>query len=190
MGSCFSSETDSFNPLTAKVISVDGSLREYFVPVNVSQVLQLECPTPTSFFLCNSDKLFFDDYIPALDSKEELQEGQIYFILPVSRLQYPLTAREMAALAVKASVALMDGSKKSRRRQRKIQISPVFNENQSVGSEDFDGIKRFGMEGKVKGHLRSTSVRKMQRSASRRAKIGYRSFRAKLSTIHEGFVAE
>lgn len=181
MGSCFSSKTDSDTSLMVQVISTTGSLREYSVPVTAAQVLQSETDTPSSFFVCNSDKLYFDSYIPPLNSLELLLLGQIYFVLPIIKLQYPLTASGMAALAVKASTALSECSTKGSRRQRKIRVLPV---NQGDEVEMLDGSKRF--EKKIVGLSRSGSMRKMQRSASRRAKTAYRSFRTRLSTIHEG----
>ncbi|KAJ8549984.1 hypothetical protein K7X08_033691 [Anisodus acutangulus] len=48
----------------------------------------------------------FGDVISALNENEELQLGQLYFALPLSRLKHKLKAEEMAALAVKASSAL------------------------------------------------------------------------------------
>nr|GFB49671.1 hypothetical protein [Tanacetum cinerariifolium] len=56
----------------------------------------------TSFFVCNSDNLSYDQHIRALDAQHELDAGQIYFVLPVSKLRDRLSASEMAALAVKA----------------------------------------------------------------------------------------
>lgn len=119
MGCCLSSkgsgaegrgsETDINT--TASVISANGDLHQYTIPLTVSKVLEMEFPTRTPpaanyFFVCNSDRLYYDDYIPALDVEDELQANQIYFVLPASKLQYRLTASDMAALAVKASLAL------------------------------------------------------------------------------------
>ncbi|GJT82655.1 secreted RxLR effector protein 161-like protein [Tanacetum coccineum] len=72
-------------------------------PKIVSEVLQYEKP---SFFVCNSDNLYQDQDIPSLDSEDELDAGQIYFILPKSMLARGLSASDMASLAVKASLAL------------------------------------------------------------------------------------
>ncbi|KAI8003526.1 hypothetical protein LOK49_LG08G00022 [Camellia lanceoleosa] len=112
----------------ANVISVNGDLHRYAVPVTVSQVLLMEMENPTTttttttpssssssssstwtpkFFMCNSDRLYYDDYIQALDAEDQLEANQIYFVLPSSRLQYQLTSSDMAALAVKASLALL-----------------------------------------------------------------------------------
>ncbi|XP_068649324.1 uncharacterized protein [Aristolochia californica] len=184
MGSCFSSQADSVTLSVATVISFNGALREFPVPVTVSQVLQLEAST---CFLCNSDKLYFDQYIPALNSDDHLQVGQIYFVLPMNKLQYPLTASDMAALAVKASVALAEGSK-GKGRRKKYRVSPVLDVSEPIGDGD-DGFKK--LEKTVAPTItRSGSVRKLQRSASRRAKLAIRSFRMRLGTIYEGTVTE
>ncbi|XP_076910158.1 uncharacterized protein LOC143567681 [Bidens hawaiensis] len=100
MGICSSSESTSV--ATAKLISHDGSLLEFSYPVKVSYVLQ----NNPSTFICNSDEMEFDDVVSAISENEELQLGQLYFALPLSRLRRRLQPDEMAALAVKASSAL------------------------------------------------------------------------------------
>ncbi|KAF8377973.1 hypothetical protein HHK36_031362 [Tetracentron sinense] len=174
MGSCFSSSeycccNNSVSSSTAKVISANGTLRHYTLPVTVSQVLlememEMEASN-SSCFLCNSDLLSYDDFIPPLDSAQQLQLTPIYFVLPNSHLHYRLTASDMAALAVKASTAL--GLPRKR-----IPISPVLEVKPTPGIS------------------RSLSVQKLQRYASRRAKMAIRSFRVRLSTIYEVSVAD
>ncbi|CAK9158724.1 unnamed protein product [Ilex paraguariensis] len=100
MGLCSSCESTSV--ATAKLILQDGRLQEFSYPVKVWYVLQKN----PSCFICNSDEMDFDDVVSAIGDEEELQLGQLYFALPLSRLNYPLQAEEMAALAVKASSAL------------------------------------------------------------------------------------
>ncbi|XP_042494338.1 uncharacterized protein LOC122073775 [Macadamia integrifolia] len=200
MGSCFSSDATDYNsdPSTAKVISVNGNLREYPIPVTVSQVLEIES---SSCFLSNSDSLFFDDYIPALDSFEELKAGQIYFVLPTSRLQYRLSAPDMAALAVKASTALSQSLTKKSRRNAKIKISPVLevkNKNQILGINggfdgyyEYDGFKTSdGSKSRIGVSRSAGSITKLQRSSSRRSKFAIQSFRMRLSTIYEGSIVD
>ncbi|GKB24451.1 nucleotide-binding alpha-beta plait domain-containing protein [Tanacetum coccineum] len=68
-----------------------GELREYPTPIFVSEVLQYEKP---SFFVCNSDNLYQDQDIPCMDSEDELDAGQIYFILPKSMLALRLSASD------------------------------------------------------------------------------------------------
>ncbi|KAJ9170795.1 hypothetical protein P3X46_018873 [Hevea brasiliensis] len=101
MGICNSCE--STHVATAKLILQDGRLEEFSYPVKVSYVLQ---KNPT-YFICNADEMDFDDVVSAINDDEELQLGQLYFALPLSRLKHPLQPEEMAALAVKASSALM-----------------------------------------------------------------------------------
>lgn len=113
MGTCFSSTSTLASTPTAKVVALDGSLKEYTVPVNVSSALGL---SRKSCFLCSSDSLYFASRIPALASHSMLELNQIYFELPVSKLEYPLSGTDMAALAVKASRALALASRKKRRR--------------------------------------------------------------------------
>ncbi|KAI8013100.1 hypothetical protein LOK49_LG05G03958 [Camellia lanceoleosa] len=114
---------------TCNVVSANGDLHKYTVPVTVSQVLHMEFPTlppsPSSsslsstsnsnsnsnwnaakFFVCSSDLLYYDEYIQALNGEYQLQPDQLYFVLPASKLQYPITASDMAALAAKASLPL------------------------------------------------------------------------------------
>ncbi|KAL4581845.1 hypothetical protein LXL04_006377 [Taraxacum kok-saghyz] len=100
MGICSSYESTSV--ATAKLISQDGRLQEFPYPVKVSYVLQKNPST----FICNSDEMEFDDVVSAISDDDELQLGQLYFALPLSRLRHPLQPEEMAALAVKASSAL------------------------------------------------------------------------------------
>ncbi|XWS29342.1 hypothetical protein CRYUN_Cryun24cG0020900 [Craigia yunnanensis] len=114
MGIC--SSCDSTHVATAKLILQDGRLQEFPYPVKVSYVLQ-KYPM---CFICNSDEMDFDNVASAIQEDEELQPGQLYFALPLSWLKHPLRAEEMAALAVKASSALIksSGGEKSRSRHK------------------------------------------------------------------------
>ncbi|KAG2327282.1 hypothetical protein Bca52824_010010 [Brassica carinata] len=100
MGACVSRE--SMRGDSAKLILFDGTLEEFSTPVKVWQILQ---KYPTSF-VCNSDEMDFDDAVSAVSGDEELRSGQLYFVLPLTWLNHPLRAEEMAGLAVKASSAL------------------------------------------------------------------------------------
>ncbi|OVA05199.1 Protein of unknown function DUF4228 [Macleaya cordata] len=50
--------------------------------------------------------MYLDTYLPHVAETEELQLGQIYFLLPLSQSQNPLSLSELCALAIKASTAL------------------------------------------------------------------------------------
>ena len=125
MGSCFSSITTTnwVQPPTASVVCLDGSLREYLTAVKVYEVLGSLHP---SCFLCSSDELYIDADIPALGSNQSLKLGQLYFMLPVAKLEHRLMGSEMAALAVKASLALAAAEEKRGHGRRMIdQVMPV-----------------------------------------------------------------
>ncbi|XP_058081557.1 uncharacterized protein LOC131229571 [Magnolia sinica] len=129
MGSCHSCESTSV--ATAKLILQDGKLQEFSYPVKASHVLQ----TDPTCFICNSDEMEFDDLLPAINADEELQPGQLYFALPLSRLRHPLQAEEMAALAVKASAALRKscGDRCGCRRRRAV-APVVFRREEGCGA--------------------------------------------------------
>ncbi|CAA7019393.1 unnamed protein product [Microthlaspi erraticum] len=123
MGACGSSE--SRRTETAKLILQDGTLQEFSTPVKVWQILQ---KNPTSF-VCNSDDMDFDDAVLAVGGSEDLRPGELYFVLPLTWLNHPLRADQMAALAVKASSALaksgwscgdQDGSRKVSGSERRV----------------------------------------------------------------------
>ncbi|XP_022772521.1 uncharacterized protein LOC111315215 [Durio zibethinus] len=207
MGTCFSSQipilSESAPPSTAHVVSLNGDLHKYNLPMIVSQVLQTEAASSlpsSSIFLCNSDRLNYDDYIPALDFDHQLQANQIYFVLPISKLQQRLSSRDMAALAVKASVAIQNASKNDSHRRKKARISPVLLVAQSLPVPVVDkddaptaaapvSSTKSIAKPKPQPHprfSRSASIRKLQKYTSRRAKLAVRSFNQRLSTIYEG----
>ncbi|XP_010498556.2 PREDICTED: uncharacterized protein LOC104776225 [Camelina sativa] len=206
MGICvsFNQKNPDTSP-TVKIVTVNGDLREYNVPVIASQVLEAESAAasssssssrPSSYFICDSDSLYYDDHIPAIESETPLQADQIYFVLPVSKRQNRLTASDMAALAVKASVAIQNSVGKESRRRKKVRISPVMMLTGSNDSGNETTVKKGSRSVVSKtapfkgsgGFNRSGSVRNLRRYTSRRAKLAVRSFRLKLSTIYEGSV--
>lgn len=170
----------------ANVITINGELRQFPTPITASQLLVKSSLSSSSFFICNSDSLYYDQNIPALNSTEELQSGQIYFILAKSKLNYPLSASHMAALAVKASTAIssMNNNKSSGGKSHH-QISPPplmtqgdMNTNTSRNINKSSGgglgISRSGSMGKF-----------VQRYSTRPPKLlPTRSFQ-RLTTIHE-----
>ncbi|KAE8704252.1 zinc-binding family protein [Hibiscus syriacus] len=191
MGICFSSGTgdsvsDSTHRPAAHVVSINGDLHKYCLPVFVSQVLHAEASP--SIFLCNSDSLCYDEYIPALDVDHQLQANQIYFVLPVSKLQQRLASTDMAALAFKASRAIENDSKNDSNRRKKARISPVIVVASAAGGSVPDDKSFAKPQPQPPGMSRSGSIRKFQRYTSRRAKLAVRSFKLRLSTIYEGSV--
>nr|CAB3449182.1 unnamed protein product [Digitaria exilis] len=101
-------------------------------------------------FVCNSDALYFNEHPPALDPSDLLRPGQIYFVLPASMLEKPLSTADMAALAVRASLALAaaSGTARPRRRRRAcggaagkkkktVRVMPVREEMEDGGEDVF-----------------------------------------------------
>ncbi|CAN6204885.1 unnamed protein product [Urochloa humidicola] len=129
MGSCASRSSgamsesaveSSVHALTAKVVGLDGSMAQFAAPVTALEALAATAtagiaaspPSSRTHFLCCSDEMDFDAPVRALAARDALRPGQLYFALPASMLERPLSAQDMAALAVKASAALgTDGSK-------------------------------------------------------------------------------
>lgn len=102
MGNNICNSYQSTSVATVKLILEDGQLREFSQPVRVSQVLH----NNSTSFVCDSDDMDFGEFISAVDDDEELQLGQLYFVLPLACLNRPVLAEELAALALKASQAL------------------------------------------------------------------------------------
>ncbi|KAB5541393.1 hypothetical protein DKX38_014367 [Salix brachista] len=89
-------------PSTAKIIHVDGRLQEFRQPIKASHVLSLN---PNNF-LCGSESMYIDCHLPQVPDDEELQLGQLYFLVPLSKSKAPLSLQELCALASKASASL------------------------------------------------------------------------------------
>ncbi|KAK3134134.1 hypothetical protein QOZ80_6AG0545390 [Eleusine coracana subsp. coracana] len=133
MGSGLSSDhrgirSSLHQPPPARVIGVDGSLREFQAaaspPASVSDVLG-GGDNAGRFFVCSSDALYFDADVPALGADELLRPGQIYFVLPVAMLGRPLSAADMAALAVRATEAMAARSRGRAGGFTKVRVVPV-----------------------------------------------------------------
>ncbi|KAK1431185.1 hypothetical protein QVD17_14472 [Tagetes erecta] len=92
---------------TVKVInSGDGRLQEFRRPIRACHVLS----SHPAAFLCSSDAMFVGRIAPQMSGNEELQMGEIYFIMPLSNSNNPLSLQELCSLAIKAGSALQTGS--------------------------------------------------------------------------------
>uniref|UniRef100_A0A0E0G371 Uncharacterized protein n=1 Tax=Oryza nivara TaxID=4536 RepID=A0A0E0G371_ORYNI len=145
------SEAPAPPPPAARVIAADGSLRE--LPASpcvavVSDVLG-GGDDAASFFVCNSDALYFDDRPPALSPGEPLRPGELYFVLPRAMLGRPLSSADMGRLAVRASLALVGERPQRRRRHRqgggkkqkkKVHVMPAQAQSRDDGDGDVDGV--------------------------------------------------
>ncbi|KAI4971183.1 hypothetical protein ZWY2020_002097 [Hordeum vulgare] len=148
-------------PSSARVIAADGSLTEFATstssssPVSVSDVLAAG-NAGGSFFLCNSDALYFDEDVPALGGGELLRPGQIYFVLPQAMLGRPLSSADMAAMAVRASEALATRARPRGRGAgiRKVRVTPVHAES---GRGDVDAQVNAKLNERTLGEYSATA---------------------------------
>ncbi|PAN04471.1 hypothetical protein PAHAL_1G069800 [Panicum hallii] len=124
----------------ARVIAADGSLKE--VPISdpplasASDVLGSAdaASASSSFFVCNSDALYFGEPPPALGAAERLRPGQMYFVLPAAMLGRALSSADMAALAARAIAALPP--EKPRRRRGRGRVVPVLSREDGKDGEE------------------------------------------------------
>ncbi|KAJ4836059.1 hypothetical protein Tsubulata_008960 [Turnera subulata] len=87
---------------TAKVIHMDGRLQEFKQPIKASHLLTQN----PKHFLCSTESMYVDHHLPQVPATEELQLGQIYFLMPLSKSRAPLSLQELCSLACIASAAL------------------------------------------------------------------------------------
>jgi hypothetical protein len=107
MGLCVSCQAADEGATTARVVVPSGELREYSPPATAALVLQQEA-AGEGWFLCDADGMGLEGtVVAAVGASEELRPGQIYFVLPIEMQRRRLTGEEIAALAVKASSALV-----------------------------------------------------------------------------------
>ncbi|KAJ9170796.1 hypothetical protein P3X46_018874 [Hevea brasiliensis] len=113
MGSCASSQSQNTtkhhasSPSTIKVIHCDGKLLELKQPTKASYI---KTQNP-NFFLCSSESMSVGTYVPEVSGEEDLQPGQIFFLLPLSQAHKPLSLPDLCALAAMASSSLGKASK-------------------------------------------------------------------------------
>ncbi|XP_047090251.1 uncharacterized protein LOC124702176 [Lolium rigidum] len=117
MGACNSCEATAVAAVTggeataARVVLADGELQRFPGGTRASHALKASdaaaaSPVQRPCFLCSADGLELGGAVAALALDEELQPGQLYFVLPAAMRRRPLQAEEMAALAIRASAAL------------------------------------------------------------------------------------
>ncbi|KAH9314755.1 hypothetical protein KI387_023382, partial [Taxus chinensis] len=103
MGNCVSTSSSNTQFMqTAKIIFFDGGLKEFSKPIKAEEII-VQNP---GYFLCHWDSLHIGKFMAAVNSKEDLELGELYFVLPLSKLQYVLSASDMAAMVFKANSAI------------------------------------------------------------------------------------
>ena len=87
---------------TAKIIHLDGKLQQFKQSIKAGHIVSQN----PNCFLYSSDSMFIDAHVPQVPEDEELQLGEIYFLMPLCQSHKPLSLQELCALALKASNAL------------------------------------------------------------------------------------
>ncbi|XP_037431437.1 uncharacterized protein LOC119297972 [Triticum dicoccoides] len=116
MGACNSCEATAVAAVTgasavgeataARVVLADGQLQRFPGGTRASQAMKAAAAPAGACFLCSADGLELGGAVAAVLGDEELQPGQLYFVLPAAMRRRALQAEEMAALAIRASAAL------------------------------------------------------------------------------------
>jgi hypothetical protein len=126
MGLCVSCDAAADCAATARVVLPSGELREYSQPATAAMALEEIGQDKQGWFLCDADAMGFEGTVAAVAAGEELQPGQIYFVLPGDMLRRHLTLEEVSALAVKASAALVKAATASSGgRRRRGSVAPL-----------------------------------------------------------------
>ncbi|RLN18463.1 hypothetical protein C2845_PM02G04750 [Panicum miliaceum] len=117
MGACNSCEATAVaaapgsTAAEARVVLADGALRRFPGGTRASQAVKAAAGAgaapAAAWFLCSADGLELGGAAAGLGPDEALQPGQLYFVLPAAMRRRPLQAEEMAALAIRASAALV-----------------------------------------------------------------------------------
>jgi hypothetical protein len=95
----------------ARVVLADGQLQRFPGGTRATHALKAAAAAASpcgagACFLCSADGLDLGGAVAAVALDEELQPGQLYFVLPAAMRRRLLQAEEMAALAIRASAAL------------------------------------------------------------------------------------
>uniref|UniRef100_A0ACD5UYJ7 Uncharacterized protein n=1 Tax=Avena sativa TaxID=4498 RepID=A0ACD5UYJ7_AVESA len=138
MGLCMSTcgaaaavRTEGLPASTAMVLLPSGELREYPRHTTAAEALEgCLAEEDAGWFLCDADAMRLEGPVPAVGAGEELRPGQIYFVLPSEAGRNGLPVEDIAALAVKASAALVNrdnatASGTGGRRRRARSVSPL-----------------------------------------------------------------
>ncbi|KAL6012438.1 hypothetical protein ACLOJK_002927 [Asimina triloba] len=90
------------SPTPAKLILVDGTLREFHQPIRARHVTS----DHHACFVCDAESMRVGSQVPHVEDDENLQPGRIYFLLPAALFRDELSLQQLCELAVKAGAAL------------------------------------------------------------------------------------
>ena len=84
------------------VMDLHGHIKELKPPVTARTVIS----DHPDCFLCDSESVYLGTCLPPVPEEEELRRGQIYFVVPLSLANQPLSLSSLCDLAIKAASVL------------------------------------------------------------------------------------
>jgi hypothetical protein len=100
--------SESFRrPSSIMVMNIStGAIKEYKQPIRANVVVSENNDDKNCFYLSNAESMCIDTCMPRVPDEEELLPGRIYFIVPLSHSDFPLSLSFLCDLAVKVSSAI------------------------------------------------------------------------------------
>ncbi|KAK2426624.1 sts14 protein-like [Trifolium repens] len=100
--------SESFRrPSSIMVMNIStGAIKEYKQPIRANVVVSENNDDKNCFYLSNAESMCIGTCMPRVPDEEELLPGRIYFIVPLSYSDFPLSLSFLCDLAVKVSSAL------------------------------------------------------------------------------------
>ncbi|XP_012574555.1 uncharacterized protein [Cicer arietinum] len=84
-----------------------GSIKEYNQPIPANVVVSENSNNNTNcYYISNAESMCIGTCMPRVPDEEELLPGRIYFLVPISHSNFPLSLPLLCDLAVKVSSAL------------------------------------------------------------------------------------
>lgn len=133
MGSCASnlnaSKSGNKSTIVVNIVHSNGKLQQLKEPIKAWHVLSQN----PNHFLCSSETMYVGSYLLSVPPNQELQLDHIYFLLPLSKSNVPLSLQDLCSLAIKANTALNSMIKSySVSQTRNFQTHPTLS-NKSLG---------------------------------------------------------
>ncbi|XP_058777927.1 uncharacterized protein LOC131652158 [Vicia villosa] len=100
--------SESFRrPSSIMVMNIStGAIKEYKQPISANAVVSEINKSNNCCYISNAESMCIGTCMPRVSDEEELLPGRIYFIVPISHSNYPLSLPLLCDLAVKVSSAL------------------------------------------------------------------------------------
>ncbi|XP_042504802.1 uncharacterized protein LOC122081678 [Macadamia integrifolia] len=130
MGGCMSCRSSSSSSSSSspssfdciRLIHFNGAVQDFEDPITVGDITG----KPPKYFVCTPSQLISFSSSETLQPETQLQRGQIYFILPLSALQWEASPVDFVCLATRLNkVAKRSGSIKAKNPQKSPVMDPL-----------------------------------------------------------------